>query len=184
MSRKKCQINEKSLGGRLRLFRESKNMRVVQFSLLIGISHGSLSDIENNKSKPSNTPIDGLVRNTDINIYWLFTGKGKMTRKAEQKVCCVVESSPIYNKEGNNDKDPETADLLTRAVKILKSKTEYSDSLAANIKSFHRAIQTEERLGSIDEEIKKIKKSLKQSDNIRKADQENHRGEILKKRKM
>ncbi len=183
MSRKKS-IGNKKICERIKSLRLDLSLSGVDFSNNVGISQGYLSDVENGKALPNKTLLLALSYSYNINYEWLLTGKGKMTRKTEQKICCTAESSPIYNKEGNNDKDPETADLLTRAVKILKSKTEYSDSLAANIKSFHRAIQTEERLGSIDEEIKKIKKSLKQSDNIRKADQENHRGEILKKRKM
>ena len=84
MSRKKYPANENILGGRLRSFRYAINFNTVQFSKLLGISQGSLSDIENNKTKPSSTPIDNLVHKTDINIYWLFTGKGSMYRHEKE----------------------------------------------------------------------------------------------------
>lgn len=76
-----CPINENSVGGRLRIFREAQGYTIVKFAKILEISHGSLSDIENNKTKPSSTPISNLVQYTDINIYWLFAGEGEMFRK-------------------------------------------------------------------------------------------------------
>ena len=73
-------INQNTIGARLKAFRKSKDINIVKFSELLGISHGSLSGLENNKSKPSADTLVNLCRNTDINIYWLFTGEGKMTR--------------------------------------------------------------------------------------------------------
>lgn len=81
MSRKKYPLNESTLGGRLRNYRIANNLNAVQFANLLGISQGSLSDIENNKTKPSATPVDRLIHKTDINIYWLFSGEGERIRK-------------------------------------------------------------------------------------------------------
>ncbi|MHC4748214.1 MAG: helix-turn-helix domain-containing protein [Planctomycetota bacterium] len=76
-----CPINENSVGGRLRIFQKAQCYTIVKFAKILEISHGSLSDIENNKTKPSSTPISNLVQYTDINIYWLFAGEGEMFRK-------------------------------------------------------------------------------------------------------
>lgn len=76
MSSKKIELPN-SLGARLRYYRESLNIKGVEFSAILGISQGSISDIENNKTKPSTSTLITLIRNTDINIEWLLTGEGK-----------------------------------------------------------------------------------------------------------
>jgi transcriptional regulator with XRE-family HTH domain len=49
-------------------------MKIVDFAKQIGISQGSLSDIENEKTKPSAETLSSIVRNTDIDATWLLTG--------------------------------------------------------------------------------------------------------------
>lgn len=104
--------------------------------------------------------------------------------------------SSLYN---DMEKDPEAADLLTKTWQIIKSNTGYSASLAANIRSFHQAMTTENRLNGLEtqfqdignivkdlvDECKEIKERLNKSDSkIRQEDPEEIRGEILKKRAM
>ncbi|OQX50295.1 hypothetical protein B5M47_03960 [candidate division CPR3 bacterium 4484_211] len=66
------------IGCRIRIYRKKKGLTVKQLAKIIGISQGSLSDIENEKTKPSAKTITSLVRNTDINPDWLLTGEGEM----------------------------------------------------------------------------------------------------------
>jgi len=73
----------KKIGNRLKKYRESIGIKLVPFSILIGISHGSLSGLENNKSKPSAETLASICLNTDLNIYWLLTGEGPMLRDPE-----------------------------------------------------------------------------------------------------
>ena len=82
----------------MRIFRESKGINIIQFSNLLNISQSSLSAIENNKSNPSATPTKNLIHKFDINIYWLFTGKGEMLRKKGTNEVCP---------ENSIDNDPE-----------------------------------------------------------------------------
>lgn len=144
MSRKKCPINEKSLGGRLRIFRESKEVDIKPFSKLIGISHGTLSDIENNNTKPSAKPTNGLIRKTDINIYWLFTGEGEMIRKVTK-----YEPSKI-----------KISVEIKRAIDILESNTIYSKALKDNIEAFYNALETEKKHSECLERIQKLEDRL------------------------
>ncbi|WP_319587615.1 helix-turn-helix transcriptional regulator [uncultured Desulfobulbus sp.] len=78
--------NEKiaEIGARIRLFRKGKNLTLVQFADLIGISHGSLSSLENNRSKPAAETLSNLCLYTDIDIEWLLTGESK-ERGSERK---------------------------------------------------------------------------------------------------
>ena len=164
MSRKKCPIDEKTLGGRLRIFRESKGFNIVPFANLLSISHGSLSDIENNKSKPSSVPINGLIRKTDINIYWLFTGEGEMGRGTEKDVEIREDNTYIY-KEEDLDSDPDIADLLKAARRVLKSENKVAfDALERNIRYFDHSIKTEKRLKAIEKTLAKMEKRFEKEE--------------------
>lgn len=68
-------------GERIRIYRLSKGAKVGGFAELIGISQGTLSDIENGKTKPSADTISALVRHTDIDARWLVTGEGNIPEK-------------------------------------------------------------------------------------------------------
>ena len=62
------------IGQRIREFRKRKGFKIVPFSKLIGISAGSLSDIETGKTKPSADTIESNCRLTDIDPKWLIVG--------------------------------------------------------------------------------------------------------------
>ena len=76
MSTKNNVVIEK-IGDRIKSFRIEKQLTLVQLSDLIGISHGSLSGLENNKSKPSAETLSNFCLYTDIDIKWLLTGENR-----------------------------------------------------------------------------------------------------------
>lgn len=140
------------IGDRLKAFRKARKLNLVPFSDLLGITHSSLSALENNKSKPSAETIENICRNTDINIYWLLTGEGEMTRSEAKK---GGDSLSILYKEGD-DEDPEVADLLVMTRAVVNSKTEYAESLKANIRSFHHSVVLEERISRLENQMVKL----------------------------
>lgn len=70
-----------TVGKRMKSWRKHSMLKLVELSKKIRISQGSLSDLENDKSLPSATTIASLCMFTDINIYWLLTGRGPMIRQ-------------------------------------------------------------------------------------------------------
>jgi len=72
------------LGSRLRHWRKSIGLKGYQLAMKIGISQGSLSDIENNKSLPSAETLAKLHKITGLNIIWLLMGDGPMHRGPDQ----------------------------------------------------------------------------------------------------
>ena len=64
-----------NFGVRLQNFRQERGLTGKQFAEIIGISQGSLSELENGKREPSGKVFHGIVENTDIDISWLITGK-------------------------------------------------------------------------------------------------------------
>jgi transcriptional regulator with XRE-family HTH domain len=188
MSRKKYPTNENTLGGRLRSFRYASNFNTVQFSKLLGISQGSLSDIENNKTKPSSTPIDNLVHKTDINIYWLFTGEGSIYRQEKEKPPNDMDNDPEkvlktshthgkpivyeqqehkqleYIKEADAEfkgrKDLKISDLVAKTIDILESESIYRSALASNINAFYYSIQTRNTLEAMKNRMVAMEKQI------------------------
>jgi transcriptional regulator with XRE-family HTH domain len=74
-----------NFGTRLQIYRQEKGLTGKQFSEIIGISQGSLSELENGKRDPSGKVFQGIVENTDIDICWLITGK--KTNKFNNSPC-------------------------------------------------------------------------------------------------
>jgi len=62
-------------GPRIRKWRKDKGVKSFELAKLIRISQGSLSDIENSKSNPSSPTIVNFMKYTDIDIFWMLTGK-------------------------------------------------------------------------------------------------------------
>lgn len=60
------------LGSRLVYWRKGIPMLGYELAALIGISQGSLSDIENNKSLPSAITLAKFHQRTNLNILWLL----------------------------------------------------------------------------------------------------------------
>ena len=70
-----------TVGKRLKSWRKHSMLKLVELSKKIRVSQGSLSDLENDKSLPSATTLANLCMFSDINIYWLLTGRGPMIRQ-------------------------------------------------------------------------------------------------------
>ena len=88
--------NEKTTGQRLRAWRKSVPLKLMQLSAKIKVSQGSLSDLENDKSLPSATTLANLSIYTDLNIYWLLTGKGPVLKGPGPEMERTTETSRLY----------------------------------------------------------------------------------------
>jgi len=73
-----------TVGGRLKYWRKVSRLRLVDVAVLIEVSQGSLSDLENDKSLPSATTLTGLCQKTDLNLYWSLSGEGSTVSKEER----------------------------------------------------------------------------------------------------
>jgi DNA polymerase V len=78
--------NNYGIGERLRKFREQSEIKILDFSRILGISHGFLSEVEQGKKQAGLDLIMSLKRNFPLlNQEWLLTGKGEMFRNKEEK---------------------------------------------------------------------------------------------------
>ncbi len=107
----------KFLGVRLRQWRKSLPLKAYELAKLIGISQGSLSDIENCKSLPSADTIAKLYQHTNLNIIWLLTGKGSIrkTQHAPGEEPAINEELEAYGE------DPNLTELIQRLIRTYYS---------------------------------------------------------------
>ena len=78
----KMKANLKTVGWRLKAWRKGEGFILMRLSRLIKVSQGSLSDVENENTLPSAKTLTGLALNTNLNVYWLLTGKGEMYQES------------------------------------------------------------------------------------------------------
>ena len=123
-----------TVGGRLRMWRHSNMLRLVDLAELIGVSQGSLSDLENDKSLPSAGTLTGLCVKTDLNIYWLLTGQGPITVK--ERNLDVHTSSDATFMQMMQDKDLRKT--VNRLVEVYKRGT---PSQKAMLKGFLSGVE-------------------------------------------
>jgi transcriptional regulator with XRE-family HTH domain len=160
MSSKKNPHIEKNLGSRLRSYRKEKKLTSLEMAAKLGISQGTLSDLENDNTTPSADTIASLVRNTDIDLKWLFTGQETLYNKDRVETLRQVQEG-IYNKDRmDHAVSADLGDLLKMTTAILMSPTEYSGSLAANIKSFYRSLEMEKRTAKLEGECDELRKRV------------------------
>lgn len=64
-----------SLGERIRLIRKTNRLNQVEFSSMIGISQGTLSELEQDKYNPSMETILSIHNAFKTNLSWLLLGE-------------------------------------------------------------------------------------------------------------
>lgn len=102
-----------------------------------------------------------------VNLDWLMTGEGEVYNK-DRKGRIVAEEEPPYTVQKNcTGVDLASlagleglGDLLKMTTAILTSKTEYSGSLAANIRSFYHSLELEKRTAKLESECDELRKEV------------------------
>lgn len=113
--------SNKTTGKRLKAWRKSVPLKLMQLSALIKVSQGSLSDLENDKSLPSATTLANLSTYTDLNIYWLLTGKGPVSRKLAPEMEKSTEQSRLYEDYMFLMQDKKLREAVDKVVAVYKS---------------------------------------------------------------
>ncbi len=73
------------LGDRLKKWRKSQNLRLVDVSKMTGGTPGPLSEIENNKNHPSVETVAMFHKKTNLNIMWWLFNEGDMIKRKKTK---------------------------------------------------------------------------------------------------
>ena len=112
------------VGTKIRRWRKLIPLKSFELAQIIKVSQGTLSGIENNKSLPSADTLAKFHLNTNINILWLLTGKGPMTKQENSD---RNDHEILTNKkEGDAPAEPneleKLVEKLTRAYQLGDSK--------------------------------------------------------------
>ncbi len=110
------------LGQRLKLWRKEQSLRANKLAKEIGISPGSLSEIENGNCLPSAETLSKFHEFTNLNVLWLLTGKGKMEKgQTEEEMNTGDRGNLDHGQSGINPKilkDEKLKDLVEKLVNI------------------------------------------------------------------
>lgn len=125
-------------GERIKTYRKNKGLKGYQLATLIGVSSGTLSDIENEKTTPKAETIQKLIRHTDINSVWLMTGEGEMTATAP----LVQPGMSSQQQQAYPVPTGSMARLVAMAVEVLESEDQVlTGALSQSIEALHRALE-------------------------------------------
>lgn len=158
------------IGARIKQLRKEKSLSQKAFADLLSTSSGYISEVESGKTMPGGNFFISLKRALDVDINWLLTGEGE--KYIKEREGSAQAGSPIYNKVGNAlDDDPAIAELMEMTRAVLKSDTDYSDSLATNVRSFFRALKTDKRLSDIEGRLDQVE-SIKNIADLKKENED------------
>jgi transcriptional regulator with XRE-family HTH domain len=79
----KFALNLEETGRRLRLFRKSRKITVLDLSDRIGISKSTISEVERGHTKPTVNLLLAMFNLYGLNINWVLSGEGKMILKKD-----------------------------------------------------------------------------------------------------
>ncbi len=72
------------LGERLKKWRKSQGLTLVEMAGMIKGTIGPLSEVENGKSLPSIKTIAMFHKKTNLNVMWLMFNEGEMLKKGRK----------------------------------------------------------------------------------------------------
>lgn len=123
-SRKKVRISElnfKKIGDRITFIRMMHGNTVEEFSSILGISKGNLSDLENNKNKPSYEVIVCIAENFNVNSEWIISGTGKLFKRVYSADTELSDREMLESLIGGHFEHKDLAlKIFTDALKLEK----------------------------------------------------------------
>lgn len=130
------------LGSRIKQIRKRQRLTQIIFADRLSTSSGHISDIEHGLKMPGANFFIAMAKEFNVSLDWLLTGRGH----------------PYINAVVNNEQDTEIRSLLDMTREIITSGTGYADSLRANIRSFHDAVQTQRKIENLEQRISEMEK--------------------------
>lgn len=103
----KINLSPDNFGSRLQSYRMAKRLTGKQLADIIGISQGSLSELENGKREPSGKVFYGIAKNTDIDLNWLITGEGPKRQNEVPEINPLIADVNEWLNEGRKHESAE-----------------------------------------------------------------------------
>lgn len=108
-----------TLGNRIKYVRKTNKLNQVEFAKIIGVSQGTLSEIEKGKYNPSLEIIISIHKNFKVNLEWLLVNSNEVNG-IKNTYISVVEDKEIelYTLFRNLSKDDQDEILAIMDLKI------------------------------------------------------------------
>lgn len=118
-----------TIGERIKNLRKNNKLTQNEFAKIIELSQGRLSELEQNKTKPSSDTLISICNNFNISINWLLTGedmKGDNNRKptkaevdkfADEIIDLYIKNGRL--KEGETLTDEKREELLDELQSVI-----------------------------------------------------------------
>jgi transcriptional regulator with XRE-family HTH domain len=140
--------NQKT-GDRIRFLREQKRVSQKKLASEIGLSMTTIQNYERDINIPKGDHIVKLCSFFGVSADWLLFGKEELAPYGAGS-----DSGSIYNdtkhervaKTLEDGQDFNTADIISKTIEILESKTVFTTAIVSNIEAFHEAIQMKKEL--------------------------------------
>jgi len=149
----------KTIGQRIKQVRVSGRLTQARFAEKIGVDPSYISKLEKDKQEPSRQLLKAVSTLFSCDILWLTDG---LESKKKQEVDQIHPGRLTVQEQirsfGNSINDKNG--LLEQTKEILESGTEYAVSLAANVRSFHRAMTVEKEVADLREQVGKQGRQL------------------------
>lgn len=148
MSRKKSEPQTKKsvtrIGENLKAYLKEKGWRQTLLAEAAKIAPNTVSEVINGVYDPGAEILERIIRNTDINPLFLFTGEGPKT---------ISTGTNQQQSIADADIDPITRDLLDKTHRILSIHTSAArEALASNINYLFDSVRREMVLSTLDDE--------------------------------
>lgn len=147
------------IGERLKTLRKEKGLSQKELAEGIGTSQGYVCALEQDQKVPGGEILVSLKSFLGVDLNWLLTGEEKTPQQgAAAKV---------------TDEDPEVAELLEGARRVLKSGNPIAfDALERNIRYFDQAVASEKRLEQVEAKLEELMQVLSEMKGLKKAGNE------------
>lgn len=113
-----------TLGEKLKSIRKLNKLNQNEFSILIGISQATLSELEKDKYKPSLETIISIKNKFDVNFEWLLLDDAFNIDKAAYQVLLDTKESDLIShfRELNSGDQQEISEIIKMKIKRNKVK--------------------------------------------------------------
>ncbi|MFD1780797.1 helix-turn-helix domain-containing protein [Fredinandcohnia salidurans] len=98
-----------TLGNRIKYVRKTNKLNQVEFAKLIGVSQGTLSEIEKGKYNPSLEIIISIHKNFKVDLEWLLVNSNEVNGIKNTYISVVedkeIELYTLFRKLSKDDQD-------------------------------------------------------------------------------
>ncbi|GAB7082326.1 helix-turn-helix domain-containing protein [Megalodesulfovibrio paquesii] len=127
-------------------------------ALELNLRQGSISAAKHKRSIPP-AWITTVALSKGVSADWLLTGEGAMRRDQPSEGASLKRNAdhPQRRAEDHDEQIDafDMGDVLAQTIDILNSRTVYTTAIVSNIKAFHKAIVTERKLDSMQDQLDK-----------------------------